>query len=302
MAGTRMQQRRGTAQQWASANPVLAPGEMGEETDTGVVKFGDGSTNWNSLKGIGYLPLNGKAADSELLDGFDSAYFATAAFANGINGATSANRKLEAHWGSVTAFPTANLKVGDQCLRTDIGTGGSTWSYVSTGANATGWVCDHEIVCTSTTRPPAGVLYRGLRIYETDSTEGYRYDGATWMPQGRKNNKPPLITSYNGSGRGCFWNQIEKLVTVTGEVLYVGAATVSMNAWTSIVLSAAGAFPTPGPPLAGLGYLVASNNMDQPGYSFAVDGTGALCIIARWTTRSFSQNTWFDFSFSYLVA
>jgi len=46
---TRMQQRRGTAAQWTSANPVLAAGEIGFETDTNKFKVGNGSTAWTSL-------------------------------------------------------------------------------------------------------------------------------------------------------------------------------------------------------------------------------------------------------------
>lgn len=41
--------RRGTAATWASVNPVLAAGEPGRATDTGLFKIGDGSTAWNSL-------------------------------------------------------------------------------------------------------------------------------------------------------------------------------------------------------------------------------------------------------------
>lgn len=41
--------RRGTASEWTSANPVLAAGEMGIETDTRKVKIGDGTTNWANL-------------------------------------------------------------------------------------------------------------------------------------------------------------------------------------------------------------------------------------------------------------
>jgi hypothetical protein len=44
-----IQLRRGTAAQWTSANPVLASGEVGIETDTNKQKFGDGTTAWNSL-------------------------------------------------------------------------------------------------------------------------------------------------------------------------------------------------------------------------------------------------------------
>ena len=41
--------RRGTAAAWTSANPTLAAGEMGVETDTRKSKIGDGLTSWSSL-------------------------------------------------------------------------------------------------------------------------------------------------------------------------------------------------------------------------------------------------------------
>lgn len=41
--------RRGTAIQWATANPILNAGELGLETDTGKMKFGDGTSRWTSL-------------------------------------------------------------------------------------------------------------------------------------------------------------------------------------------------------------------------------------------------------------
>lgn len=44
-----IQHRRGTAAAAASANPVLASGEIGFETDTGLFKIGDGVTEWTSL-------------------------------------------------------------------------------------------------------------------------------------------------------------------------------------------------------------------------------------------------------------
>ena len=46
---TRMLQRRGTASQWNSANPVLGEGEIGWESDTNKFKIGDGVNNWASL-------------------------------------------------------------------------------------------------------------------------------------------------------------------------------------------------------------------------------------------------------------
>jgi hypothetical protein len=47
---TRMQQRRGTAAQWTAANPVLAAGEIGFETDTNKFKMGNGSSAWSALQ------------------------------------------------------------------------------------------------------------------------------------------------------------------------------------------------------------------------------------------------------------
>lgn len=46
---TKIQVRRDIAANWASTNPILSAGEPGLETDTGIVKYGDGSTFWNDL-------------------------------------------------------------------------------------------------------------------------------------------------------------------------------------------------------------------------------------------------------------
>lgn len=61
---TRMQQRRGTAATWTSANPILAAGEIGFETDTNRFKIGDGSNRWDVLS---YFSNN--EALSDLIDG-----------------------------------------------------------------------------------------------------------------------------------------------------------------------------------------------------------------------------------------
>ena len=90
---TRMQQRRGTQSQWASANPILNSGEIGFETDTGKFKIGDGTNHWADLSyfenisslggsfddyipltqkgeplGVAELDANGKLASEQLPD------------------------------------------------------------------------------------------------------------------------------------------------------------------------------------------------------------------------------------------
>jgi hypothetical protein len=47
---TRIKQRRDTAANWTTNNPILALGETGWETDTGRVKIGDGTTTWQNLQ------------------------------------------------------------------------------------------------------------------------------------------------------------------------------------------------------------------------------------------------------------
>ncbi len=44
-----IQQRRDTAAAWTAANPTLAEGEFGLETDTQKIKIGNGLTVWTAL-------------------------------------------------------------------------------------------------------------------------------------------------------------------------------------------------------------------------------------------------------------
>lgn len=54
----RIQFRRGTAAQWTSANPVMADGELGLETDTQKFKIGDGTSSWTALAYADALPVD----------------------------------------------------------------------------------------------------------------------------------------------------------------------------------------------------------------------------------------------------
>lgn len=73
---TKIQVRRGTAAQWTTANPILASGEPGLETDTRKRKMGNGSTAWNLLD----YDLTTDALD----DLFDPAGAATTALATAL--------------------------------------------------------------------------------------------------------------------------------------------------------------------------------------------------------------------------
>ncbi len=87
-----MQQRRGTAAQWTAANPILAAGEIGFETDTSKFKMGNGSSAWSALQ-----------------------YFANAAeLANIIDGAPGLLDTLNELAAAINDDPEFFSTVGDQ--------------------------------------------------------------------------------------------------------------------------------------------------------------------------------------------
>jgi hypothetical protein len=91
MAFIRLQLRRDTAANWTSANPTLAEGEIGIETDTGQFKIGNGSDAWDDLIYAGIEGDTGPAgADGKTI--LSGAVDPTTEGANGdfyINTATS---------------------------------------------------------------------------------------------------------------------------------------------------------------------------------------------------------------------
>ncbi len=58
-----IQLRRDTAAAWTAANPTLAEGDIGLETDTTYYKIGTGSTAWTSLA---YGSITGTLANSSV--------------------------------------------------------------------------------------------------------------------------------------------------------------------------------------------------------------------------------------------
>jgi hypothetical protein len=65
----RIQFRRGTAAEWTSANPTLAAGEAGYETDTAKFKLGTGTTAWNLLDYAGVNQTDIEDAVAAVIDG-----------------------------------------------------------------------------------------------------------------------------------------------------------------------------------------------------------------------------------------
>lgn len=87
-----IQLRRGTAAQWTSANPILAQGEFGYESDTTKFKVGNGTASWSALS---------YAVGGGLGEGTASALFL--GINNTANHATTAS---SINWTGVTGTPT----------------------------------------------------------------------------------------------------------------------------------------------------------------------------------------------------
>lgn len=64
-----IQARRDTAANWTSVNPVLASGEAGYETDTGKMKYGNGSSTWTSLAYFSPQDLSGYVQNTRTVNG-----------------------------------------------------------------------------------------------------------------------------------------------------------------------------------------------------------------------------------------
>jgi hypothetical protein len=91
MARQRIQLRRDTASSWADVDPVLLDGEFGLESDTRLLKIGDGTTAWNDLDYfIGGIDTLAELSDVDVLTAVDGSVLtydeATAKFvANPLN-------------------------------------------------------------------------------------------------------------------------------------------------------------------------------------------------------------------------
>lgn len=85
-------------------------------------------------------------------------------------------RKLAAHWGSGTAFPTSTLvQIGDTFVRTDVG-GGTMFRKT-----ANGWRLGEDFqVADLTARNaiPADVQYAGFRVWVASQGQNHIYDAA----------------------------------------------------------------------------------------------------------------------------
>lgn len=109
---TQFKLRRDSSSAWTSANPTLAEGEPGFETDTRKLKIGDGTTPWNSLP---YQPV---AIDAAAVTSgtFPTSRIADAAVTGAklADGAVSTDKLADGSVtaGKITAAEQANVVAG----------------------------------------------------------------------------------------------------------------------------------------------------------------------------------------------
>ena len=128
----KIQMRRDTAAAWTAANPTLAAGEMGLETDTTFYKIGNGSTAWNSL---GYGAYNGAISNGTITSAMivDGTIVAGDIAANAVttakilDGNVTADKIASAAWSTNTVIDA----VGDLL----VGTASDTLGRIAIGTN-----------------------------------------------------------------------------------------------------------------------------------------------------------------------
>ena len=183
---TQLQQRRGTAASWTSANPTLAAGEIGFESDTNRFKIGNGSTAWASLsywvqdpvttKGDLYtfsttdtrLPVgaNGETivADSAATTGlrYQTAYNGNAV----INGGMDIWQRGTSVAGSATGFLADRWRAYRNAA-------GSTFSRQTSSLTGIQY-------CLRVQRDNANTFTNGIgTFYTAESADAYRFAGQT---------------------------------------------------------------------------------------------------------------------------
>jgi hypothetical protein len=125
---TRVQVRRGTLAQWASANPILGDGEIGYITDLRSIKVGDGATVWNSLPPLytggghvrGAFVANAFFRANDVIFSGGQTYYALADFTTG-----SSFNANDGNWGTFPIIVSGYISQAEKGANSGVATLGS---------------------------------------------------------------------------------------------------------------------------------------------------------------------------------
>lgn len=103
-----IQLRRGTASEWTSANPILAQGEFGYESDTTKFKVGNGTASWSLLS---YASAGLDAATASTLFVLDTSFNAKGDILAGLGSGTFNNLPVGPNTYVLTADTSASAGI-----------------------------------------------------------------------------------------------------------------------------------------------------------------------------------------------
>jgi hypothetical protein len=190
--------RRDTSNNWASNDPTLAQGELGLDTDTGVIKVGNGSNAWSELYSIGVYNSNdriSKTVDTDtgslIVDEFGKLYFdrgGTLVFddtGNLFAGTGNSNFKisLDNHEGDVTEY---NFGHDGKITLPAGGLISTGWDSSSSVASI--WATDTEAALDWTGNTTIYARNNGVEIYTSSSGDekfwNFTNSGVLTLPDG----------------------------------------------------------------------------------------------------------------------
>jgi Major tropism determinant N-terminal domain len=212
---TRIQIRRGTSEEWVSANPILAEGEIALELDTNRIKIGTGTTSWNGLQYYSNPFVN------------YSAVAGIATYATQLQNARTIALTGDVV-GEVSFDGTSNVSIAATIQSNSVGLGSdTTGDYVATIADAG----SSDIVVTGSGSETAAVT---LGLSTTGVTSG-SYGSASAIPTFTVDSRGRLTAAGSVN--------VATALTVTGdsgsEIINLGSESLAISGGTNLTSSAA---------------------------------------------------------------
>jgi Major tropism determinant N-terminal domain len=176
---TQIQFRRDTAANWTSANPTLASGELGFETDTGLFKIGNGSTAWTSLSyavsvtATNTVTLTNKTLTTPIItQGQSTPTFSTNAYtlqASDAGQLLLASNSSTAGTVNIPTDATTNFAVGTQITILQTGSGQLTIQAANSGTTT--------VYSTGVTAaaPKCRVQYSAVTLWKSAANTWYAF-------------------------------------------------------------------------------------------------------------------------------
>lgn len=174
--------RQGTAAQWTTANPVLASGEPGFETDTNKQKIGDGTSTWSALP---YQGSGGGTAGGDLTGTYPNPTLAAVGTAGTYGSASQIPVIITDTKGRVTGVTNTAVAIANTAV-SGLGTA-STKNIPATGNASTSEVVYGTDTRLTDSRTPTGTATGDLTgtypapILAAVGTAG-TYGSATQVP------------------------------------------------------------------------------------------------------------------------